>query len=60
MRFSMAESMCDIDHYLPLVQAADEVGFSTFCLGATHGVLFPRPLVSAKGACKGAFGGGTV
>ncbi len=24
MRFSMAESMCDIDHYLPLVQAAQK------------------------------------
>jgi probable F420-dependent oxidoreductase len=40
MRFSMAESMCDIDHYLPLVQAADEVGFSTFCLGDS--ILYPE------------------
>ncbi|MEE8166285.1 MAG: TIGR03619 family F420-dependent LLM class oxidoreductase [Myxococcota bacterium] len=40
MRFSMAESMCDIDHYLPLVQAADEVGFSTFALGDS--ILYPE------------------
>jgi probable F420-dependent oxidoreductase len=40
MRFMMAESMCDIDHYLPLAQAADQAGFSTFALGDS--ILYPE------------------
>ena len=40
MRFSMAESMCDISHYLPLAQTADQVGFSTFALGDS--ILYPE------------------
>jgi len=30
MRFSFAESMCDPLHYLPLAQAAEEAGWTTF------------------------------
>lgn len=30
MRFSYAESMCDPSHYLPLAQAADEAGWTSF------------------------------
>ena len=30
MQFGIAESMCDIDHYLPIAQAADEAGFGVF------------------------------
>jgi probable F420-dependent oxidoreductase len=40
MRFSIAESMCDIDHYLPLAQTADQAGFSTFALGDS--ILYPE------------------
>lgn len=40
MEFQIAESMCDIDHYLPIAQAADEVGFSVFGLGDS--VLYPE------------------
>jgi probable F420-dependent oxidoreductase len=40
MRFSMAESMCDIGHYLPLAQTADQAGFSTFALGDS--ILYPE------------------
>ena len=40
MEFSIAESMCDIDHYLPLAQAADEVGFGVFALGDS--ILYPE------------------
>ena len=32
MQFGIAESMCDIDHYLPIAQAADEAGFGVFSL----------------------------
>lgn len=40
MRFSVAESMCDISHYLPLAQAADQAGFATFALGDS--ILYPE------------------
>lgn len=40
MEFQIAESMCDIDHYLPLAQAADEAGFSVFGLGDS--ILYPE------------------
>lgn len=40
MEFSIAESMCDIDHYLPLAQAADEAGFGVFALGDS--ILYPE------------------
>jgi probable F420-dependent oxidoreductase len=30
MRFSLAESMCDPSHYVPVVQAAEEAGFTSF------------------------------
>lgn len=43
MDFSIAESMCDIDHYLPIAQAADEVGFGCFALGDS--VLYPKTAV---------------
>ena len=40
MEFQIAESMCDIDHYLPLAQAADEAGFDVFGLGDS--ILYPE------------------
>ena len=40
MKFGIAESMCDIDHYLPLAQAADEAGFGVFSLGDS--ILYPE------------------
>ncbi len=40
MRFSIGESMCDVGHYLPLVQAADRAGFATFALGDS--ILYPE------------------
>ena len=40
MEFQIAESMCDIDHYLPLAQAADEAGFGVFGLGDS--ILYPE------------------
>lgn len=40
MEFQIAESMCDIDHYLPLAQAADEAGFGVFALGDS--ILYPE------------------
>ena len=43
MKFQIAESMCDIDHYLPLAQVADEAGFDAFGLGDS--VLYPRTAV---------------
>ena len=30
MRFSLAESMCDVSHYAPLCQAAEECGWHSF------------------------------
>ena len=43
MKFQISESMCDIGHYLPLAQAADEAGFDTFGLGDS--VLYPESAV---------------
>ena len=40
MEFQIAESMCDIDHYLPIAQAADEAGFGVFALGDS--ILYPE------------------
>ncbi len=40
MRFMIAESMCDVGHYLPLAQAADEAGFATFALGDS--IFYPE------------------
>lgn len=40
MKFSIGESMCDIGHYIPIAQAADEVGFSTFSLGDS--IFYPE------------------
>ncbi len=40
MEFGIAESMCDIDHYLPIAQAADEVGFGVFALGDS--IFYPE------------------
>ena len=40
MEFQIAESMCDIDHYLPLAQAADAAGFGVFALGDS--ILYPE------------------
>lgn len=43
MKFQIAESMCDIGHYLPLAQAADLAGFYSFGLGDS--VLYPEAAV---------------
>jgi probable F420-dependent oxidoreductase len=43
MRFTISESMCDIGHYLPLAEAADAAGFSTFALGDS--ILYPETAV---------------
>ena len=40
MEFQIAESMCDISHYLPIAQAADEAGFGVFGLGDS--ILYPE------------------
>jgi probable F420-dependent oxidoreductase len=32
MRFSFAESMCDPSHYLPLAIAAEQAGYTSFCV----------------------------
>jgi hypothetical protein len=45
MDFQIAESMCDIGHYLPLAQAADEAGFAYFGLGDS--VLYPERAVGS-------------
>jgi len=45
MRFTISESMCDIDHYLPLAEAADAAGFSTFALGDS--ILYPETAVGS-------------
>jgi len=42
MRFSFQIGMCDADHYLPLVQAAEKAGF--------HGVVIPDSLCYPKEA----------
>jgi alkanesulfonate monooxygenase SsuD/methylene tetrahydromethanopterin reductase-like flavin-dependent oxidoreductase (luciferase family) len=33
LRFAFNESMCDPSHYLPLAQAAERLGFTTFTMG---------------------------
>ncbi len=43
MKFQIAESMCDIGHYLPIAQAADEAGFDAFCLGDS--IFYPETAV---------------
>lgn len=43
MEFQIAESMCDIDHYIPLAQAADEAGFGVFGLGDS--IFYPETAV---------------
>ncbi|MAG30025.1 MAG: LLM class F420-dependent oxidoreductase [Deltaproteobacteria bacterium] len=43
MEFQIAESMCDVSHFLPLAQAADEAGFGSFSLGDS--VLYPETAV---------------
>jgi len=43
MRFSIGESMCDVDHYIPLAKAAEESGFSTFSLGDS--IFYPKVAV---------------
>jgi probable F420-dependent oxidoreductase len=40
MEFQIAESMCEIGHYLPLAKAADEAGFGVFGLGDS--ILYPE------------------
>lgn len=45
MRFTISESMCDVDHYLPLAEAADAAGFSTFALGDS--ILYPETAVGS-------------
>ena len=43
MKFSIGESMCDVDHYIPLAKAAEESGFSTFSLGDS--IFYPEVAV---------------
>lgn len=43
MEFQIAESMCDISHYLPIAQVADQAGFGSFALGDS--VLYPESAV---------------
>ena len=45
MDFQIAESMCDISHYLPIAQAADEAGFGCFGLGDS--ILYPESAVGS-------------
>jgi alkanesulfonate monooxygenase SsuD/methylene tetrahydromethanopterin reductase-like flavin-dependent oxidoreductase (luciferase family) len=45
MEFQISESMCDISHYLPIAQAADEAGFGCFGLGDS--VLYPESAVGS-------------
>jgi probable F420-dependent oxidoreductase len=40
MRFTLAESMCDPAHYLPLAQAADESGWTSFLV--PDSICYPR------------------
>ncbi len=40
MRFSYAESMCDPSHYLPLAIAAEQAGYTTFCV--PDSIAYPR------------------
>ncbi|MBW2242936.1 MAG: TIGR03619 family F420-dependent LLM class oxidoreductase [Deltaproteobacteria bacterium] len=43
MRFSIGESMCDVEQYIPLAKAAEEAGFSTFSLGDS--IFYPEVAV---------------
>jgi probable F420-dependent oxidoreductase len=40
MRFSYAESMCDPSHYLPLAVAAEQAGYTSFCV--PDSIAYPR------------------
>ena len=40
MRFSYAESMCDPSHYLPLAIAAEQAGYTSFCV--PDSIAYPR------------------
>jgi probable F420-dependent oxidoreductase len=40
MRFSFAESMCDPGHYLPLAIAAEQAGYTSFCV--PDSILYPE------------------
>jgi len=40
MRFSYAESMCDPGHYLPLALAAEQAGYTSFCV--PDSILYPE------------------
>ena len=44
MRFSYAEAMCDVSHYLPLAQAADDAGWDSFVVPDSIG--YPRDSAS--------------
>ena len=45
MEFQIAESMCDIGHYLPIAQVADQAGFGSFALGDS--ILYPESAVGS-------------
>ena len=40
MRFSFAESMCDPAHYMPLAIAAEQAGYTSFCV--PDSILYPE------------------
>jgi len=40
MRFSYAEAMCDVTHYLPLARAADDAGWDSFVV--PDSICYPR------------------
>jgi len=40
MRFSYAEAMCDVTHYLPLAQAADDAGWDSMVI--PDSIAYPR------------------
>ena len=40
MRFSYAEAMCDVSHYVPLAQAADEAGWDAMVI--PDSICYPR------------------
>ena len=43
MRWGVAESMCDLSHYVPLAKVADELGFHSFALGDS--IIYPEVAV---------------
>lgn len=43
MKFTVGEAMCDLSHYIPLVQAAEEAGFSSFSLADS--IFYPEKAV---------------